>query len=303
VPLPIHIALVSLTKQISTRSLLQVAAAIQKQATRDFAPIWGLTATVDGFDDLESVPNDYIPVVVFGDAGELCGELVSFVGSEPAERLVDAFESGTVAGVHLNALTRQPFALVSATDAWTVLASHEVLEMICDPFGNRLVAAAHPTRPRERVKYLIEVCDPCCSRWYPVNGVPLTDFYTPRFFDPVRVAGVRYSFTGSIEYPRQILENGYLTFLDPSDSSLYQQQFGEEQPVKLTGLAELARSGLPLRTIVDGNPRTPRLDPLALRPADSADAVDDPYHGVSEAARGAALNTAEALYSLARGIG
>lgn len=301
-PLPIHIAIVSLTKDVTTRSLLQVTAALQKQVTRDFAPFWGLSATVDAFGDLESVPNDYFPVVVFGETGELIDELVALVGSEPAERLLDQFESGSVAGVHLNAWTRQPFALVAANDAWTVLLSHEVLEMLCDPSGNHLIAAAHPTRPRERVKYLIEVCDPCCSRWYPVNGVPLSDFYTQRYFDPVRGTGVRYSFTGSIEYPRQILENGYLTYLDPSDSRVYQQQFGEPEPVMLAGLDELARSFVPLRTFVDSNPRTPRLDPKALRAADSADAADDPYHGVSMAARGAALNTAEALYSLARGV-
>ncbi len=302
-PLPIHIAFVSLTKDVSTRSLLQVTAAIQKQVTRDFAPIWGVTATIDAFGDLDSVPNDYLPIVVFGETGELCDELVSLVGTEPAERLLDEFDTNSVAGVHLNALTRQPFALVSATDAWTVLASHEALEMLCDPFGNRLVAAAHPTRPRQRVKYLIEVCDPCCSRWYPVNGVPVSDFYTPRYFDPVRGPGVRYSYTGALDYPRQILENGYLTFLDPSDSQLYQQRFGEDEPVVLAGLAELARSGLPLRTLVDSNPLTPRLNPRALRAAEAADAADDPYRGVSEAARGAALNTAEALYSIARGIG
>jgi hypothetical protein len=303
VPLPIHIAILSLTKDVSTRSLLQVTAALQKQVTRDFGPMWAVSATVDAFGDLDTVPNDYLPIVIFGETEELCDELVSLVGQEPAARLADQFESRSIAGVHLNALTRQPFALVSANDAWTVMVSHELLEMLADPYGNKLVAAAHPTRPRERVRYLIEVCDPCCSRWYPVNGVPVSDFYTPRYFDPVRAPGVRYSFTGALEFPRQILENGYLTYIDPSDSRLYQQQFGEPEPVELAGLAELARSSVPLRTFVDSNPRTPRLNPISLRAADTADAADDPYRGVSEASRGAALNTAEALWSLARGIG
>ena len=35
--------------------------------------------------------------------------------------------------------------------------------------------------------------------WYPVNGVPVSDFYTPRYFEPVRTDGTRYSFTGEIE--------------------------------------------------------------------------------------------------------
>jgi hypothetical protein len=303
VPLPHHVALVSMTREVSTHSLMQVAAALQKQVTRDFTPIWGVPATVDAFDNLFSVPNDYLPVVVFGDAGQLANDLEAAVGEQMAGRLVDAFERGEISGVHLNALTRQPFALVSASDAWTVKVSHETLEMLADPWGNRLVAAAHPTEPQERVKYLIEVCDPCLSVWYPVNGVPMTDFYTPRYFDPVEVSGVRYSYTGAIERPRQILDGGYLTFLDPADSRLYQQHWNGGEPVVLAELTELASSTVPLRTIVDTHPQTPRVTPDVLRAAEKATAALPPYKAVAEASEGAALCTAEALYSLATGAG
>src|SRR4051812_7255736 len=302
-PLPHHVAIVSMTRQISMRSVLQATAAIQKQVTRDFAPLWGVPATVDAFDSLHSVPNDYHPVVLFGDADELATAVVDAIGEQPAERLLDEFENGSVAGIHLNALTRQPFALVSALDAWTVVLSHEVLELLADPWGNQLVAAPHPTRLTERVKYLIEVCDPCLSRWYPVNGVPVSDFYTPRYFDPVGVPGVRYSYTGAITQPREILEGGYLTYIDPRDSVLYQLQHGSDEPMMLAGLADLARSSAPLRTLVDTNPKTPRVELGILRAADNAIASDNPLIGVTEAAEGAALNTAEALYSLARGLG
>jgi hypothetical protein len=303
VPLTHHVAIVSLTRDISTRSLLQVTAALQKQVTRDFSPIWGIPATVDAFDDLQSVPNDYHPVVLFGDPDELANRLRSAVGEQPAARLLDEFERGSLGGIHLNALTRQPFALVSASDAWTVVLSHEVLELLADPYGNHVVAAAHPTRPEQRVKYLVEVCDPCLSLWYPVNGVPMADFYTLRYFDPVRVDGVRYSYTGSLEHPLQILEGGYLSFLDPRDSVLYQMRGGETEPIVMAGLAELARSSAPLRTLVDTNPQTPQVRLETLRAADSATAADGAFIGVNEAAEGSALCTAEALYTLATGAG
>jgi hypothetical protein len=77
-----------------------------------------------------------------------------------------------------------------------------------------------------RVKYLVEICDPCQAIWYPVNGVPVADFYTLRYFDPVAITGSRYSFTDSIERPLEILDGGYLTFLDPQDSALYQIHAG-----------------------------------------------------------------------------
>ena len=146
-PLTDHIALVSLTRDISTRDLLQAAAAVQKQLTRDFTPIWGLRATLDTFADLSSVPSDYHPIVVFSDPQDLVGQLDVAIGPELAAELIDDFEKDRLAGLHLNAFTRQPFALVEASDAWSVVISHEVIEIIADPDGTRLIAASHPLDP------------------------------------------------------------------------------------------------------------------------------------------------------------
>jgi hypothetical protein len=303
VPLTDHIALVSLTSEVPERDLLQAGAAVQKQLTRDFTPIWGLPATLDTFADLASVPSDYHPVVVFGDPDDLVGQLDVAIGPEIAAQLIDDFERDRMAGLHLNAFTRQPFALVQASDAWSVTISHEVLEMIADPYGNRLIAASHPLDPAERVKYLLEVCDPCQNVWYPVNGVPVSDFYTPRYFDPVGLEGGRYSFTGQITRPLEILDDGYLSWIDPDDSGLYQLEGGATEPVRIASLLELARSTAPLRTIVDTNPRSPRIASRTLRPASNAFGATSAQDAVAAASEGAALRTAEAVVSLASGAG
>jgi hypothetical protein len=303
VPLTDHIALVSLTKEISTRDLLRAGAAVQKQLTRDFSPIWGLRATLDTFADLGSVPSDYHPIVIFAAAEELIGQLEVAIGPEYTAELVDDFERNKLTGLHLNAFTRQPFALVQASDSWSVTISHEVLEMIADPFGNRLIAASHPQDPRERVKYLLEVCDPCQAVWYPVNGVPVSDFYLPRYFDPVGIPGMRYSYTGELERPLQILEGGYLTWIDPEDSGLYTLTHGDPAPVLVAGLTQLARSTAPLRTVVDTIGPRPTLNWSTLRPAGNALAANSAYDAVSEASEGAGLRTAEAVVSLATGAG
>lgn len=302
-PLTDYVALVSLTREVSTRSLMQAAAAVQKQVTRDLTPLWGLQATVDAFEDLGSVPSDYYHVIIFGDADELRGQVEYAIGEQLTARLIDEFESDRLEGIHLNAFTRQPFALVGASDNWSVTASHEVLELIVDPFGNRLIAAAHPLDPEQRVKYLVEVCDPCLSEWYPVNGLPVSDFYTPRYFDPVRVDAARYSFTGALRYPLDIAEGGYVTWIDPKDSGLYQLGSGDSEPTLLADLVELARSSVPLRTIVDTNPRSPRPVGETLRPAESAATASASKAAVREASEGTALRTAEALVSLAVGVG
>ena len=95
------------------------------------------------------MPSDYHPVVLFGDAKELTGAArPRWSGRELAADLIDEFERQRLSGLHLNAFTRQPFALVSASDAWTSTLSHEVLELIADPYGNRLIAAGIPGTPR-----------------------------------------------------------------------------------------------------------------------------------------------------------
>ena len=97
---------------------------------------------------------------------------------------------------------------MSLTDNWSLRASHECLEMLADPFGDRMIPGPSIERGEGRVSYLVEVCDPPESEEfaYTVNDVLASDFITPSFYDPVTVPGVRYSFTGAVKRPRQVLE-------------------------------------------------------------------------------------------------
>jgi hypothetical protein len=148
--------------------------------------VWDVEATVDAFPRLEDVPLGYRPMMVRNDIG--------FPGA---------------AGIHLDK-DGQPFALIAMSDSWSLTASHELLEMLADPFGNRVVTgqSAHPDQGR--VEFLVEVCDPseAAEFGYTVNDIFMSDFYTPQFFDPVRADGARYSFTSAITEPRTILAGG-----------------------------------------------------------------------------------------------
>ncbi|MBD0319925.1 MAG: hypothetical protein ICV87_06315 [Gemmatimonadetes bacterium] len=203
-----QVALVSEVGQISASELSRVAAALQKQAARDFAPIWEVQATVDAFARLEDVPLGYWPMIVMKDIG------------------VDG-----AAGIHLDK-DGQPFALIEYSNRWALTASHENLEMLADPFGNRVVAgpSLHPNQGR--VEYLVEVCDPSedMEFGYTVNGVLVSDFYTPAYFDPVASAGVRYSFTGAITQPREVLKGGYISWHEPVSDHWWQKTFFGDQP-------------------------------------------------------------------------
>ncbi len=189
--------------QISFSELTKVSAALQKQASRDFSPIWEVNATIDAFHKLEDVPTGYWPIIIKNDI------------KEPG-----------AAGVHEDK-KGQPFALVQFDESWPLTASHECLEMLADPFGNRLIAGQSPMKRQGRVEFLVEVCDPSedSAFAYRVNGMTVSDFYTPHFFEPVASSGVRYSFTDAIKKPRQVLQGGYLSWHDPVSDHWYQETF------------------------------------------------------------------------------
>src|SRR5438046_3467035 len=111
-----HVAIVSESGNVNAADVSIAAAAIQKQVTRDFSPIWEIDATVDGFSALEDVPIDYWPVII-----------------------EDNIKEPGAAGVHKDD-NGQPFALVQASEGWQLTTSHECLEMMADPFENRRVA-------------------------------------------------------------------------------------------------------------------------------------------------------------------
>jgi hypothetical protein len=183
--------------------LSRVSAALQKQAMRDLGQFWELKATVDSFPTLEDVPVGYWPIIIMDDIG------------------YDA------AGIHLDE-NNEPFSLVTASDSvdqWSLTASHELVEMLVDPWGNRMVAGDSPKGDQGRAQFLVEPCDPSedASFAYTVNGVLVSDFYTVRFFDPVAAPGARYSYTGAIQRPRQVLQGGYLSWLDVASNEWWQE--------------------------------------------------------------------------------
>ena len=50
----------------------------------------------------------------------------------------------------------------------------------------------------------------------------VSDFITPAFYDPVKIEGVRYSFTGAVKHPRQVLEGGYISWRNQTNEHIEQ---------------------------------------------------------------------------------
>lgn len=235
-----QLALVSESKKIDLAEVTRVAAALDKQATRDFAPIWGINSSIHAFERLEDVPLGYWPMIVQDDIG---------------------FEGA--AGIHLDK-DGQPYALISSGEGWSLTASHETVEMLADPFGNRVIAGpsimkdqgqgkgGRRKKGHGRVNYLVEVSDPSEAEEfaYTVNDLLVSDFYTPSYFDPVRATGVRYSFTGAITEPRQVLRGGYLSWHEPVSDHWFQARFFDAE-LEFVDLGVIDASQGSLRSQID----------------------------------------------------
>jgi hypothetical protein len=238
--LPMHVALVSEmdAADLSFSELATVSAAISKQVARDFAPIWEVNATVDPFPSLNDVPPGAWPVIIKADIGD-----------------------PSAAGFHTDQ-NGNPFALVQFSPSWGLTASHETLEMLADPFGNRVVSSKSPVDNKTRVEILVEVCDPSedASFSYTIDGVTVSDFYTPRYLDPVTASGIRYSFTGSILKARQVLKGGYISFHDLATDHWMQVTFFGAKPTTVD-LGKLSTAGgQSIRSQIDRQTRVPQLE-------------------------------------------
>ena len=228
-----ELALVAETAHITHSQLTRVAAALQKQAVRDFGPIWEINATVDAFATLDDVPLGYWPIIV-----------------------KDDIDQPGASGVHMDQ-NGQPFALVQYGEAWSLTASHEAMEMLADPFGNRLLAGDSPNPAQGRVEFLVEVADPTedAQFGYTVNGVLVSDFLTPHFYDPVAAPGVRYTFGGHLDGPRRIARGGYLSWHDPDGDHWFQQIWFGDDP-EFRDLGRLTNRVGSLREAIDARTGT-----------------------------------------------
>jgi hypothetical protein len=163
---------------------------------------------------------------------------------------------------------KQPYSKVIASKSdpsWTVDASHEILEMLVDPYGNRMQSSVAIEVVGGKIKdgtgqfgYLVEACDPCednsCA--YTINGVAVSDFITPHFYDPLVTPGTRYSFTGALKGPRQILPGGYISWVNIEIDEWQQLMYVDtDKPpyIQNIGKADQSKS---LREWIDGLERS-----------------------------------------------
>ncbi len=197
----INIVIVDQTRKIDPTLLHNAALALNEQVTQDLPKYWtSISANVSSAPSVGSLPANAWPVF-----------------------LVKSLPPGE-GGFHMDK-HNQPYAKVIGTPndpTWTIDASHEIIEMLVDPNGNRMQTSQAITIHGHSVvdapgtfDYLVEACDPCEANnfAYEIEGIAVSDFITPNFYDSTARPGIRYSFMGNISRPRQLLKGGYISYI------------------------------------------------------------------------------------------
>jgi hypothetical protein len=185
--------------EVPLDQLRQIADALQQQVDNDFAPIWGVRADISAPAPGDVIPPDALPVNVID----------SLAGA---------------GGVHLDN-QGNPYAEAVKGPGLSISISHEVLEMLADPWGNRFVLSPDidPAYPGRQVFYLVEVCDPCEVSSYPIGDVPVSDFVFPAFYDKNGVAPFDHCGTLTQPLPALVPHGCYISWIDPADWKWHQQ--------------------------------------------------------------------------------
>jgi hypothetical protein len=91
----------------------------------------------------------------------------------------------------------------------SVSASHELVEMLVDPAINMMT-----TGPDPKLVYAYESADPVEALSFNVNGIAMSDFVYPAYFEAFHKAGsVQFDRLKKVKKPFQILSGGYQIIL------------------------------------------------------------------------------------------
>jgi len=154
----------------------KLIAAIQAFVDRDVAPVWGTPARL--------------------------AKSTGFVKSQWAMVFLDNADQPGALAYH--DLTPDGLTLANH-DLVSVSASHELVEMLVDPAINLLA-----TGPDPKTVYAYESADPVEALSYPINGIPMTDFVYPSYFENFHKPGsVQFDRLKKVNRPFQILPGGY----------------------------------------------------------------------------------------------
>ena len=178
------IAFVNLSNAPLGVDLEKLVAVLRKQIEQHFVPAWGYPAELYVTDKPKSTDWQLV-FLDDADAANALGYHNLTKGGQPISKV---FVKTTIA----------------ADQKVSTTASHELMEMMIDP-GTQLWAQSADGR-----FYAYEMCDAVEDEEYLIDGVAVSDFVYPSFFESWHAPrSVQFDYLQKISQPFQTLQNGY----------------------------------------------------------------------------------------------
>lgn len=210
-----RVAVVNYSTTLKDAAVAAFVPAIQRQVSRDFAPIWGIDAIV-AFTAKASVQPFHWVLGIYDNADQ-------------ANALGD--HSVTAAG--------KPVMKVFVVDSQSAnvplssVASHEMLETLANAFIQSV--CLQDNGDGTGTIFAQEVCDPVENDLYRIFSAPVSDFITPWWFGEPLPPGAKYDFLGKLSAPFTLSAGGYLSSLAITKTGLgtWQQSFADTRARQL----------------------------------------------------------------------
>jgi len=207
------IAILNQSTLVSDADAAAITEAVATQVRIDVAPIWDRApAAVVFYTDPSAVPATAHGIAI-----------VDTITDQPKGVLGFHTDQGATLWGVVAAKPELDNGRQVSTGDWSVssVLSHEVLEMFIDPNCNLWANDGKGSA------YSFEVCDPVEAPSYTVNGVSVSNFVTPSWFDPQAPATTQFDKLGLVSAAFSILKGGYVVY---ESAGKPQQKSGEDFP-------------------------------------------------------------------------
>jgi hypothetical protein len=210
-PIPM-IAITNASTCLTDTQVEATLPSLQKQVRDDFRAYWNLDCTLTFLARGQALTAGWWQIV-----------------------LLDNPDQAGVLGYHEISNQGTPLGKVFAKldldsgSSWTVTLSHELLEMLADPWTNWCATGGD-----NRI-YALEVADAveADGLGYEVDGVLLSDFVTPAWFEPT--SADRLDFKQHVSKQLELAPGGYISVLDPRKGWTQVTAHGEGGPEPVPG--------------------------------------------------------------------
>jgi hypothetical protein len=163
----------------------KLTATLQKCYDKYFLPVWGYPVKLYNTDAAR--PADW--QFVYFDNADVAGALGYHDLTKDGQPVSKIFVKTTL----------------DNGDLVSVTACHELFEMVIDPIANLWAEAADGT------EYAYEVCDPVEEDTFMVDGIPMSNFVHPSWFEPFKhPPGTKFDNLGRLKAPFSMTKGGYV---------------------------------------------------------------------------------------------